>query len=179
VLEDGTYYRVGEARGRRAEFRLVSATCRDLPALVAAGRFRRDLFYRIHGAAVTLPRLRDRRDRLFLAHALLAELAAEKVELAPDAAAWIASHTWPGNVRELKSALAHALVLAEGGLITRACFPRLLLEEPAAPQPAAGRTREAIFKDAAEEALRAAGGNVSEAARRLGVARSTLYRMIR
>jgi transcriptional regulator of acetoin/glycerol metabolism len=181
VLEDGAYYRVGEARPRRSDFRLVCATCRDLPALLAAGRFRQDLFYRIHGACVTIPTLRARGDRLHLARGLLARLAADagapSPELADDAVAWIVTHTWPGNVRELKSALAHALVLAADGVITRACFPRLLAgAEPA--DDASPRTRDGIFRDAVAEALRVTNGNLSEAARRLGVARSTLYRMM-
>ncbi|APR86066.1 Response regulator of zinc sigma-54-dependent two-component system [Minicystis rosea] len=191
VLEDGIYYRVGEARPRKADFRLVCATCRDLPALLAAGRFRRDLFYRIHGACVTIPALRARGDRLFLARGLLARLAEASgvpcPELADDAAAWITAHSFPGNVRELKSALAHALVMAgDTGVITRACFPRVLLDDVRAdtkrPRVAhdsgMARTRDAILRDAVAEALRETGGNLSEAARRLGVARSTLYRMM-
>ncbi|MFT3768050.1 MAG: sigma 54-interacting transcriptional regulator [Minicystis sp.] len=183
VLEDGVYYRVGEARPRRADFRLVCATCRDLPALLAAGRFRRDLFYRIHGACVTIPTLRARTDRLFLARGLLARIAEASgvpcPEIADDAAAWITTHDWPGNVRELKSALAHALVMAgDAGVITRACFPRLLVGAEPEPHDESPRTRDAILRDAVNEALRATGGNLSEAARRLGVARSTLYRMM-
>jgi transcriptional regulator of acetoin/glycerol metabolism len=192
VLEDGAYYRLGEARPRRADFRLVCATCRDLPALVGAGRFRRDLFFRIHGACVTIPPLRARADRVALARGLLAQLAAASgvscPELADDALGWILEHTWPGNVRELKNALAHALVMGAGEPeLGRASFPRVLLvdvkaaaevktEAPA--RDGGARTREEILRVAVEDALRESGGNLSEAARRLGVARSTLYRMM-
>ncbi len=183
VLEDGEYYRLGDSRPRRSTFRLVGATWRDLPALVAAGRFRRDLFFRVQGATVTIPPLRTRTDRVALARDLLAELAAASGKLCPqlagDAVTWIATHPWPGNVRELKSALAHALVMAgDAPTIDRLCFPRVLLSDPPPESPGGPGTRDALLRAAATEALHASGGNYSEAARRLGVARSTLYRMV-
>jgi transcriptional regulator of acetoin/glycerol metabolism len=168
----------------------LCATCRDLPALVEQGPFRRDLFYRIHGASVTIPALRERDDRVWLARALLERLAPHPGPRAPrlaeDAEAWIRAHDWPGNVRELKSAILHAIALAEGegdGEIRREHFPRPLVSsgpppriDPTAPGT---RTRDQVVRDAAEEAVRACSGNLSEAARRLGVARSTLYRSLR
>ncbi len=202
VLEDGSYYRVGEPRARKADFRLVCATCRDLPRLVASGGFRRDLFFRIQGATITIPPLRGRADRLVLARGLLGKLAAESQvpcpELADDAVAWILEHDWPGNVRELKSALAHAIVMSDGtGVVDAGCFPRPILLDPRLEQaassrllprddwqsrpreqPAAPMSREAILDAAMDAALRESAGNVSEAARRLGVARSTLYRRV-
>jgi transcriptional regulator with PAS, ATPase and Fis domain len=81
VLDDGVYHRVGEARARRTDFRLICATCRDLAALVQSGAFRRDLFYRIQGACVTIPPLRERTDRVWLAEALLAQLAPPPLRL--------------------------------------------------------------------------------------------------
>jgi transcriptional regulator of acetoin/glycerol metabolism len=174
VLEDGAFSRVGESRERRASFRLVGATCRDLPALVERGAFRRDLFYRVQGAVVALPPLRERSDVVDLARAILRGLRAEPTELAPDAVEWLRAHDWPGNVRELKSALAHAVALSERSIITRDDFPRPLLTSPARTAPT---NREAILQDAMDEALAACGGNVTLAAARLGVARSTLYRM--
>lgn len=202
VLDDGVYFRVGEARARRSDFRLVCATCRDLPALVAEGKFRRDLFYRIHGASIVIPSLRVRTDRLVLADSLLATLApARTLHLADDACQWILTHDWPGNVRELKSALVHAAALAEDGVILAEDFPRVLLDSTAPPAPASTphavetpapssvavasgetprpRTRVAIINEAILDALRDSAGNVSEAARRLGVARTTVYRVLR
>jgi transcriptional regulator with PAS, ATPase and Fis domain len=190
VLDDGVYHRVGEARARRAEFRLICATCRDLPTLVERGAFRRDLFYRIHGACVTIPPLRDRADRVWLAEALLAQIAAPSsfapLPLGEDALTWIATHDWPGNVRELKSALSHALALAGGApVIAREHFPRVLVRsspparEGAREEASGSRTREQVVREAVEETVRACAGNLSEAARRLGVARSTLYRSLR
>jgi transcriptional regulator with PAS, ATPase and Fis domain len=234
VLEDGSYYRVGEAHPRKSDFRLVCATCRDLPALVLSGRFRRDLFFRIQGACVTIPPVRERDDRFVLAQGLLASLAAEEripcPELSTDAVAWLQAHPFPGNVRELKSALAHALVMSDGAPVIGAeHFPRVILRDTAPPAPAVSapmssgvgpastgfgpvstgfgpssggvapasggvgpvsaplsgpvsapvpstRRRDDIVQEAMVAALRECDGNVSEAARRLGVARSTLYR---
>jgi len=134
---------------------------------------------------VTIPPLRARSDRLALTRGLLAQLASASgvpcPELDDDAVAWVMDHEWPGNVRELKSALAHALVMAgDAPSIGRACFPRILLSEaaPTSPDPSPRRTRGEILRAAADEALRASGGNFAEAARRLGIARSTLYRMV-
>jgi transcriptional regulator of acetoin/glycerol metabolism len=192
VLDDGAYHRVGDDRPRKVDFRLVCATCRDLPGLVESGRFRRDLFYRIHGACVQIPTLRQRTDRVFLAIEMLRRLDASP-DLEPDAI------DWPGNVRELRSALQHAAALASGEPISRAHFPETLLRSvtpapartlprdvaaaPSAPVAEAPRgemprTRETILRDAMIEAVDAARGNLSEAARKLGVARSTLYRAL-
>ncbi len=195
VLDDGVYHRVGDARPSRADFRLVCATCTDLPERVARGAFRRDLFFRIHGACIVLPPLRARTDRIFVARGLLEALGAgADAELGEDAEAWIEAHDWPGNVRELKSALAYARAMAGGGRLTRDDFPRTLVRaEPhfeqivgtgagpgasARPEPRP-RTRDAILHGAVDDAMRACHGNVTEAARRLGVARSTIYRAIR
>jgi transcriptional regulator of acetoin/glycerol metabolism len=187
VLEDGSYHRVGDSRLRHARFRLLAATCRDLAADVAAGNFRRDLFFRIHGAVVTLPALRDRRDRVALATGILDRLAGGAAPiLSADARAHIERHDWPGNVRELKMALAHGLALAPPeGPIAREHLPAPLpglsapTRSPAAvvalPAPP---TRDDALREALSAALAAAGGNLSDAARRLGVARSTVYRML-
>ena len=175
VLDDGVYHRVGEAKPRRADFRLVCATCRDLPALVEAGTFRRDLFYRIHGALVTIPPLRERGDRVWLAERLL-ERIPDAPPLSDEARAWVSEHDWPGNVRELKSAMTHAAALAEGRLILREDFPAILLGRT---RHAGARTRDELMLDAVHEAVRQCNGNLSEAARRLGVARSTVYRAIK
>jgi len=191
VLDEGTYYRVGESRPRTSDFRLIGATSRDLPALVEQGTFRRDLFYRIHGACVTIPPLRERDDRLFLAKALLADLrstagqGADEIVLTEDASDWIERHEWPGNVRELRSALLHALVLAGDGPIDLDHFPELLVSSSALAsaedrRAAPGeRTKDEVLRDEYAATIRACSGNVTEAARRLGVARSTLYRTLK
>jgi sigma-54 dependent transcriptional regulator, acetoin dehydrogenase operon transcriptional activator AcoR len=198
VLEDGSYYRVGDNQVRHADIRVVCATSRDLPAYVQQGRFREDLLYRIQGVRATLPPLRRRTDKLEVARGLLAREAKQKEvpapRLSPEAERFIEQHTWPGNVRELKSALRHAMVLADGSpVLGLEHFPRHDTEPAFDDAPPSSRVPVselrplvvdgASLRDlevgAVERALAAAGGNVSEAARRLGVARSTLYRMLR
>ena len=182
-LEDGTYTRLGEAAARRADVRLIGATCRDLPKLVESGTFRRDLFFRIQGGCIRLPPLRERVDRLELARALVRSCAAAQgagrpPELTPSAESWILGHSWPGNVRELKTAILHALALAGGQALAGEHFPEPLLSAPESGDSRRHGSRREGLKAMAEEALARAGGNVSEAARALGVARSTLYRML-
>ena len=196
VLEDGGYSRVGESRVRHARFRLIGATCRDLDAAVRAGTFRADLYYRLQGALFRLPPLRERTDLPELAQALLAELADHegqpRATLSSAALARLAAHRWPGNVRELKTVLRLALVRAGGATVldvdtlppgfgsSPMPVAHLLPQAPPPPRseeepPRALRELEA---HAIQEALARSGGNVAQAARRLGIARSTLYRMV-
>jgi transcriptional regulator of acetoin/glycerol metabolism len=185
-LDDGTYYRVGEAQPRKADVRIVCATCRDLPGRVTAGEFRQDLFFRIQGACVSPPPLRERSDRVWLAENLLAAQS-PAAELKHSARDFILQHAWPGNVRELKSALIQAHALAQGIPIGREHFSHPLLGLPADKLPGRGhnvapntdvRPRQLLLRDAVDEALRLTNGNLSEAARRLNMARSTLYRIL-
>lgn len=193
VLDDGTYCRVGDGRVRRSNVRLVCATCRDLPKMVETGEFRRDLYYRVRGATLGLPPLRERSDVLELAEAFVEAFSPGAV-LSESAEARIVAHAWPGNIRELRAAMQFAVVLAADAgrtVVLADDLPRDLHEsmprEPvraAAPAPsrAAPTSPPASLHDveavAVRDALDAVGGNRSAAARRLGVARSTLYRMM-
>ncbi|MEZ4374383.1 MAG: sigma-54-dependent Fis family transcriptional regulator [Polyangiaceae bacterium] len=186
-LESGTYHRVGETKQEHADVRVLCATCRDLPGLVEGGSFRKDLYYRLKGATVTLPPLRSRSDGVNLARHLLAQLAA-KHEVVPtptlsrEVEGFIERHAWPGNVRELKSTLDVALVLSQGSASVELLhLPPDLLEdlEPAPPSTAAENQLQEAQGWAVRRALQEVAGNVSLAAKRLGVARSTLYRMMR
>jgi transcriptional regulator with PAS, ATPase and Fis domain len=209
VLEDGTYYRVGDNLPRHADIRLVCATCRDLPRMVEEGAFRQDLFYRIDGACLTLPPLRERSDLPELTMHLLACLTEEdgdrrsSARLDPEAFAWLIAQPWPGNVRQLKTALQHALVLAGGGEIRREHLPVLVgglprsagarvtvlpaetrfpppALPPASPElPPTARSLDELEAEIVRQAVEQAGGNLSLAARRLGIARTTLYRRLR
>jgi transcriptional regulator of acetoin/glycerol metabolism len=189
VLEDGCYSRVGESRVRHSGFRLIGATCQDLEAAVRAGTFRSDLYYRLQGAVLSLPPLRERTDVAELAQGLvhaLATAAGQPVPtVTPAALARLAAHSWPGNVRELKTVLRLALVRAEGGAVldVEALPPSLgggpaPAARPAPPPTEAPRALRELEAQALQEALAASGGNVARAARRLGIARSTFYRMV-
>ncbi|ACY19014.1 sigma-54-dependent Fis family transcriptional regulator [Haliangium ochraceum] len=188
VLETGSYRRVGEVQQRHADVRVLCATCRDLPSLVEHGQFRSDLYFRLKGVTVTLPPLRARSDLLSLAHHLLAQAAmrsgqAPAPRLSPAAQELLRGHTWPGNVRELKSALEVALVLAGDAIeIAPEHLPPELRSLDAAPAPADDPGEESLADVQGRLVRRVLGevaGNVSLAAKRLGVARSTLYRMMR
>lgn len=176
VLEDGSYYRVGEERPRKSQFRLIAATGVPLADAVAAGTFRADLYHRLAGAVLAIPPLRDRRDLPELATAILGELAppgTEPKHLSHAALARLTRHTFPGNIRELRMALHHAVVLAGER-------ERIDVEDlPDTLQPGGtslGSKVRRVVDDVMGRALDNYGGNVSEAARRLGVSRSTLYR---
>ena len=191
VLEDGTYNRVGDARPCHADVRLICATSRELGAMVGSGEFRSDLYYRIRGATVTLPPLRERTDLLELAEGILGQLTDEagaaRLRLDDEVRSVLLAHDWPGNVRELRMTLHFASVLAaDSGFITRDDLPAELLEADAAAAhggPATGDGTGSLLadveRDAVTEALRASSGNLTRAATLLGVARSTLYRMLR
>jgi transcriptional regulator with PAS, ATPase and Fis domain len=179
-LEDGTFYRVGEASERRADVRLIAATSRDLPSLVAEGRFRNDLYFRMRGVVLRLPALRNRNDRRELTLALLERIARSRslpkpLGVSRAALDWIERHDWPGNVRELRTALEYAVVLA--GDAPRIELWHLPIEETVAPREP-GDLRAAAERSALLHALHQSRGNLSDAARALGVARSTLYRML-
>jgi transcriptional regulator of acetoin/glycerol metabolism len=188
VLEDGAYRPVGGVGTQRADVRVVCATCRDLPALVERGEFRNDLYFRLRGASVRLPPLRARADKVSLARHLLDLLAPRHglespPDLSPEAAAWLERHPWPGNVREMKSLLDVALVLAGGAPLLD--VQHLATEDSqAASAPAqVAVPMEGGLHDlkghALKQVLEACRGNISAAAERLGVARSTVYRLMR
>jgi transcriptional regulator with PAS, ATPase and Fis domain len=193
VLEDGTYRRVGETTLQRADVRVVSATCRDLPALVEAGSFRRDLFYRLRGAVVRLPPLRARTDRAALAAHLLDGLAqrrgvAKVPTLSAEVLALFERHDWPGNVRELHTVLDVSLILAAGSArIELEHLPPEFRRDVAARADASSTPLArggagdlaSLEAGAVRRVLAEVDGNVSLAAKRLGVARSTVYRMMR
>jgi two-component system repressor protein LuxO len=187
-VQSGQYRRLGGAAETRADVRIVCATHRDLRALVAAGRFREDLFYRLNVVPLALPPLRARgQDVLLLADALLAGFAAEEgsrlAGFTPGARALLAAHPWPGNVRELANLLRRLVVLEEGTQVTEAMLAPLLAEAapplPDLPGQAGSDVApmRATRRAAVQRALAASGGNVRAAAAALGIAPSTIYRM--
>jgi DNA-binding NtrC family response regulator len=128
LLDSGSFYRVGATRKRRADFRLVAATNRDLKAEVAAGRFRKDLFFRIHGVRVVVPPLRERPEDVPLLVEHYSRLLPNPRAFAPAAVAALAAYDWPGNVRELRFAVERAHLLADGGTIGLEDLPPEIVE---------------------------------------------------
>lgn len=194
ALERGAVTPLGADRERPVSVRIVAATHRPLERMVEEGAFRGDLFYRLAVVQIEVPPLASRReDILPLARRLLADLFPRPLRLTPEAEAALLGHSWPGNVRELRNALERAAIFCRGGVIRAGDL--LLGTAPPHPAAAAGdgpallpgetlpaarrRVVEALEQRAVAEALEAAGGNVSAAARRLGVHRQSLQRLLR
>jgi two-component system, NtrC family, response regulator AtoC len=186
VLDRGEILRLGSVRPRTVDVRLIGATHRALPAMVAAHQFREDLYYRLDGFVVELPPLRARlADLPVLAEHLLDRIAARtgghRAQLSAAALDQLARHAWPGNVRELRAVLERAVVLAgERALLEP---PHIVVSgraaPPAAPAAAAvGAGARRLDQGELTSALAATAGNQRAAARLLGVSRPTLIKYI-
>jgi DNA-binding NtrC family response regulator len=168
VLETGRFERLGGNRERTVKVRVVSATNADLPALIAAGQFREDLYYRLNAIEVRVPPLAQRgADILPLARHFLPQ--GKRLEASAERA--LLAHAWPGNVRELRNAIQRAALLARGDAIGVAD-----LGLPASPAAVAAGANEEPDRAAIEAALARSGGVVAQAAADLGLSRQALYR---
>jgi transcriptional regulator of acetoin/glycerol metabolism len=191
VLQERAVMPLGGARAVPVDVRVVCATHRDLRAMIAEGTFREDLFYRINGLAVTLPALAARTDLPVLVERILARLARSEpmpARVAADVLDAFMRHRWPGNLRQMTNVLRTAGMLAEDEAeITLAHLPDdfwLDCDDAPAAHAAPATTREATTLQSHQAAVIDAvlarhGGNVSAAARELGLARNTVYRYLR
>jgi DNA-binding NtrC family response regulator len=187
VLQENEIRRVGDQKTRRVDARVLAATARDLEAEVRGGRFREDLFYRIHVVVIALPPLREREDdiaplsRHFAAR--LAQRLGRPLALSDDAITWLEQQPWPGNVRELENAIERAAVLTNHEILSPADFRSEPLLSPISQElgekgEGRGTLREAVEdaeRDAIIAALKATDGNRRAAAQRLGVSLRTLF----
>ena len=198
VLEDNNVRRIGSANPRPVDVRFVAATNKDMSAEVDAGRFRRDLYFRLAGATFTIPPLRERKDEILpLAEQFVASASGplgRTFLLSDDARAWLTSHDWPGNIRELRNACERAVLLAPGSVIEKS---HLVIDEPKSrTQTSPGRFRSPttpppgmvpsdmptqvratvaeLEKQRILEALDKCAGNQTRAAELLGISRRTL-----
>ena len=182
VLETGEVERVGSSRARRVDARLISATNADPHAEVRAGRFREDLLFRLNTVAIRIPPLRDRREDVPLLASHFLRRYAQRYRkpaqsFAPDAMEALLRHAWPGNVRELDHAVERAMLMAEGDLIRAR---DLALGAPTDGVAALEQmSLEEVEQVLVQKALARAHGNVSEAAKALGLSRSALYRRLK
>lgn len=190
LLESGTYRRVGSTEWRHADIRVVAATHRNLQAMVADGRFREDLYYRLAVFPIHLPALRERDDDVVLiAQALLRRLDPRPLQLDDAALAWLRQHPFAGNVRELRNLMERAALLADSELIGMAHLSPQAWPGPwpsrsgAAtldrPQPAPAPTLRGLSDQALRQRLALGAGGRAALARELGISERTLYRQLR
>ncbi|MDG9882546.1 sigma 54-interacting transcriptional regulator [Pseudomonas sp. GD04058] len=184
VLQEKEYEPVGSNQMLQSDVRVIAATSRDLQAAMARGEFRADLYYRLNVLPIEVPALRERIEDLpALTEAILEDLGSRH-ELEDEALALLGRHAWPGNIRELRNVLERATLLADrarlevedirGALGT--LMPRAVEETP--PVPGYREACEAFERQLLRDALQRCAGNVPEAARQLGLGRSTLYKKL-
>ncbi|AKU93677.1 Response regulator of zinc sigma-54-dependent two-component system [Labilithrix luteola] len=196
VLQEGTLRRVGGEKPVRVDVRVVAATHRDLTKMVARGTFREDLYYRLHGATLRVPPLRERVSdipsmvKAFLQEAFVGRRG-RALTVTPAAMRRLASHSWPGNVRELRSEVQRWTVFCDDAVDVEDLAPEILEGKPAAPRPSGRQSEQASApvqplraavdeaeRSAIEHALRACSGNLLQTSKALGVERNTLKRKL-
>ena len=187
VLGERIFERVGGNKPIQADVRLVAATNRDLAKMVAEGKFREDLYFRLNVVPLHMPTLRERSgDIPLLADHFLREAAKENEKparaLTSDAMRSLLAYNWPGNVRELRTAVEHGVVMANGPKITLRDLPPAVRESAASPSSVRGplplnlgETELSLMRRALEECK----GNRTKAAEKLGISRRTLHRKLR
>jgi transcriptional regulator with PAS, ATPase and Fis domain len=187
VLQDREFERVGGTRPIAVDIRLVAATNRDLSAEVKKGTFREDLFYRLNVVRLSLPPLRERREDIELLALFYASEHGKRVKrriagVSPQALAILERYDWPGNVRELANVIERAVVLGTTELILPEDLPESMLEVKSVSAGAAGSYHEAVAEKKKElilDAVSRSRGNITEAAKLLGLHPNYLHRLIR
>ena len=201
VLETRTFQRVGETKVRTSDFRLVAATNKNLARLVAEGKFREDLYYRLNVIDIHTPALAEHRDDIAalvakFIHEFAARNGGRVRGIAPEALETLKAYSWPGNVRQLRNVVEKMVVLAGGDQLTRDDVPDEIKSVPAArpsdfptsgiptsnfktPQlPSHAASLAETEKEQILATLAACGGNKSKAAVQLGISRRTLHRKL-
>jgi DNA-binding NtrC family response regulator len=192
VLQDGTFSRVGETRKRQSDFRLVCATHRSLETLVREGKFREDLYFRIAGAVVSMPSLRERSEDVkdllpFLVQEAARELNVPLKTFSPQSVGMLESHCWLGNVRELKNAVCKLLIMSDNPEVVSEDVERILSIKPSVVAGAEAGLPEAepleiakarFLREHLQQALNRNDWNKAAAAKSLGIGLRTLFRYI-
>ncbi len=185
VLQEGEFHRVGGEQTIRVSVRVISATNRDLQAMVAQGKFREDLYYRVSVVPIQVPPLRERpQDVRALALYFLEEFCSRNnfrpKHLDEEVFELLEGYNWPGNARELRNVIERMAILTQGEQIPLASIPvEIRLHREAGPRSTVQEAREGAERDHLMRALDSAGWNVSAAARVLGIERTNLHKRIR
>jgi len=186
VVQNQELQRVGSSEVRKVDVRVIAATNRDMPAMIAENRFREDLFYRLSMVELKLPRLAERREDLSLLERHFVEQFARAYNkritgISRRAQALLARYSWPGNVRELENVLGHACMMTESDFLDTRDFPEGL--RGATPLAAASDPEmiplSELERRYTQHVLVRVGGNKLHAAQVLGISRATLYRILR
>lgn len=184
VLAEREVMPLGANTPVKVDIRVITATHRDIDTMIEQGEFREDLYYRLNGAQLRLPALRERADKLYVIRQVFNDVVSERgsshsPRLRADAISALLAYAWPGNIRQLKNALAFALVTSESDEITVNDLPeqclsqRITQQSPHKPSDAHGDTDHTLL-----EMLKAQHWNISAVARALGVSRPTVYRQM-
>jgi transcriptional regulator with PAS, ATPase and Fis domain len=184
VLEEKHFRRLGDVRERFVDVRLIAATNRDFLELVHQKTFRDDLYFRISAISLSVPSLHERvEDIPVLARQLLdhvsADLGVHSVEISDEAMRYLQSYPWPGNIRELRNILERAVLLGDQKLLTAKDLHFDMRKDTDRFDDGAIATLEEVERTQIERALSILGGQVPEAAKRLGIPRSSLYNKIK
>ena len=186
VLQEGEFQRVGGSNSIRVDVRVISATNQNLEELVQKGRFRQDLYYRLNVFPIHIPPLRERADDipLFVSHFVDScnrKMNKRVTGVSPETMALLMAHGWPGNVRELENVIQRMMVVAKGDSLEVQDLPKEIRGGERAPREKARDLKEiargsteVVEKEAILAALAKTGGNVTRAARSLGISRATL-----
>jgi DNA-binding NtrC family response regulator len=181
VLDDKEYRRVGDAKLRWSNFRLICATNRSIHDAIKQGRFRTDLFFRINIFLIVIPPLRERLDDLEgLVRHILFSLGADKIDISEDVLNLLKNYSWPGNVRELKNFLDRAVFLTRGGPLR--CEHFRGIENPS-PVDLTGEIErgnlDRLVDEHIKSVIQSSGGDIRKAASELGISKSTIYRKLK
>ena len=195
ISEDRAFERVGSSQPLHADVRLIAATNKNLEKLVSEAKFRDDLYFRLNVVKITMPPLRVRKEDIpLLVRAFLRQFSKTNerplLEITGDAMNTLLTYDWPGNVRELRTAIEHGVVMATGAKVTLRDLPAAVRQAAGAALPA-GITRTKAFDEKARpldlhaserrlimQALAATNGNITAAAKKLGISRRTLHRKL-
>jgi transcriptional regulator with PAS, ATPase and Fis domain len=177
VLQERSVTPLGSNKAKPLDFMLVSATNHKLRENVEKGLFRRDLYYRLNGLSVSLPALRERDDLDALINLIMEIEQATRTSISPSTMTLFRQHPWPGNIRQLHNVLKTALALSDDNVINESHLSDDFLEEmPQEKTSAPLASLSAVNEELVRNTLHKHAGNVSAAARELGISRNTFYR---
>ncbi|WP_152395592.1 sigma-54 interaction domain-containing protein [Paenibacillus guangzhouensis] len=198
VLQEKKYFPIGGTQMRSADCRIIAATNRDLKKMIADGKFREDLYYRLNVLSMEIPPLRQRKEDIYdLTQSFLHEFSLvygrHIQDIPPEVIRYLVQYDWPGNIRELRNTIERLVIFATDGMIKTDYLPSALYQETARPAEASSsapmdrhlgvhayqETMDAFERNLLQQALEEVQGNKLEMAKLLGVSRATLYNKLK